>query len=138
MSADEFDPAIERLFAQTPRLADEALFLATLQARLEKRSRWRALTLTAAGLVGGGLAVREGVNFNFTAEGDSTLSQAAHAAAVTAQGAARTGLQALGFGDLGLGGLDLIGGSGVLTFWIAAGAVIALLAAGMMKLSQDV
>ena len=54
MSADEFDPAIERLFAQTPRLADEALFLATLQARLEKRSRWRALTLTAAGLVGGG------------------------------------------------------------------------------------
>jgi hypothetical protein len=136
MSADEFDPAIERLFAQTPRLADEALFLATLQARLEKRSRWRALTLTAAGLVGGGLAVREGVNFNFTAEGDTTLSQAAHAAAMTAQGATRTGLQALGFGDLG--GLDLIGGSGVLTFWIAAGAVIALLAAGMMKLSQDV
>ena len=31
MSADEFDPAIERLFAQTPRLADEALFLADQQ-----------------------------------------------------------------------------------------------------------
>ena len=82
MSADEFDPAIERLFAQTPRLADEALFLATLQARLEKRSRWRALTLTAAGLVGGGLAVREGVNFNFTADGDTTLTQGLHAATV--------------------------------------------------------
>ena len=133
MSADEFDPAIERMFAQSPRLADEALFLATLQARLEKRSRWRTLTLTAAGLVGGVLAVREGVNFNFSAEGDATLSQGMRAAAATAQGAAQNGLDALG-----VGGLDLTGSSGMLAFWIVAGAMVAVLAAGAARLSQDV
>ena len=133
MSADEFDPAIERMFAQSPRLADEALFLATLQTRLEKRSRWRTLTLTAAGLVGGVLAVREGVNFNFSAEGDATLSQGMRAAAASAQG-----VQAVLRRALGVGGLDLSGSSGMLAFWIVAGAMVAVLAAGAARLSQDV
>ena len=133
MSADEFDPAIEKLFAQTPRLADEALFLATIQARMEKRSRWRTLILTAAGTVGGVLAVREGVNFNFTADGDTTLTQGLHAATATAQGAAQSGLQGLGVGPV-----DLSSGTGVLAFWIVAGALVALLAAGAARLSQDV
>ena len=44
MSADEFDPMIERLFAQAPSLPDEALFLATVKARMETRSRWRVPT----------------------------------------------------------------------------------------------
>ena len=66
MSADEFDPMIERLFARTTPLADEALFLAVFQARLEKRSRWRSLFLTAAAVIGGGLALREGVKVNFS------------------------------------------------------------------------
>ena len=84
MSADEFDPMIERLFAQSPRLADEGLFLATVQASMEKRSRWRTLALTGAGLVGGVLAVREGVNFNFSADGETTLTQGVRTAAATA------------------------------------------------------
>jgi stage V sporulation protein SpoVS len=133
MSADEFDPMIERLFAQTPRLADEALFLATVQASMEKRSRWRALALTTAGLVGGVLAVREGVNFNFTAEGETSLTQGVQAAAVTAQGVAQSGLD-----GLGIGSFDLMSGSGMMAFWIVAGSLVALLAAGMVKLSQDV
>lgn len=133
MSADEFDPMIERLFAQSPRLADETLFLATLQARLEKRSRWRTLTLTAAGLIGGGLAIREGVNFNFGAETDTTFAQGLRAAAATAQGAAQSGLD-----GLGVGAVDLTSGSGMLMFWIVAGALVAMLAAGVVKLSQDV
>ena len=129
MSADEFDPMIERLFSRTPTLADEALFVATLQARLEKRSRWRGLALTAAGLVGGVLAVREGVNFNFSGDPDTTLTQGVRTAAAAAQA---------GLHNLGLGSIDLMGGSGMLAFWIAAGAVAALLAAGAVKLSQDV
>jgi len=133
MSADEFDPAIERLFAQSPQLADEALFLATVQASLEKRSRWRTLALTAAGLIGGGLAVREGVNLNFTADGETGLSQGVRAAAFTAQGAAQSGLD-----GLGIGSFDLMSGSGMMAFWIVAGSLVALMAAGLVRLSQDV
>ena len=133
MSADEFDPMIERLFAQTPRMADEALFLATVQARMEKRSRWRTLALTSAGLVGGVLAVREGVNFNFSASDETTLTQGVRTAAAAAQSAAQSGLE-----GLGVGSFDLMDGSGMMAFWIVAGAVVALLAAGAVKLSQDV
>lgn len=133
MSADEFDPAIERLFAQTPRLADEALFLATVQASLEKRSRWRSLALTAAGLIGGGLAVREGLTLDFAADGETGLSQGMQAAAVAAQGAAQSGLD-----GLGVGSFDLMSGSGMMAFWIVAGSLVALMAAGLVRLSQDV
>ncbi|MFN3879035.1 MAG: hypothetical protein ACK4MH_11745 [Brevundimonas sp.] len=133
MSADEFDPMIERMFAQSPRLADEALFLATLQARMEKQSRWRVLALTAAGLIGGTLAIREGLNVNFASGGDTTLDQGLRAAAATAQGAAQSGLD-----SLGVGSVDLSSGTGVLAFWIVAGAMAAVLAAGAARLSQDV
>jgi len=135
MSADEFDPMIERLFSKAPAMADEALFTATLEARLEKRSRWRTLALTAAGVLGGCMAVREGVNFNF-GEGSgeaTTLTQGVRTAAATAQGAAQTGLD-----GLGLGAFDLMSGSGAQMFWLVAGALFALLAAGVVKLSQDV
>jgi hypothetical protein len=133
MSADEFDPMIERMFAQSPRLADEALFLATLQARMEKRSRWRVLALTAAGLAGGALAIREGLSVNFASGGETTLDQGIRAAAATAQGAAQSGLD-----SLGVSSVDLSSGTGVLAFWIVAGAMAAVLAAGAARLSQDV
>jgi hypothetical protein len=133
MSADEFDPMIERMFAQSPRLADEALFLATLQARMEKQSRWRVLALTGAGLVGGALAIREGLSVNFASGGETTLDQGIRAAAATAQGAAQSGLD-----SLGVGSVDLSSGTGVLAFWIVAGAMAAVLAAGAARLSQDV
>ena len=77
--------------------------------------------------------MREGVNFNFSGDPDTTLTQGVRTAAAAAQGAAQTGLD-----SLGLGSIDLMGGSGMLAFWIAAGAVAALLAAGAVKLSQDV
>jgi hypothetical protein len=100
---------------------------------MEKRSRWRTLALTGAGLVGGVLAVREGVNFNFSADGETTLTQGVRTAAATAQGAAQSGLE-----GLGVGSFDLMDGSGMMAFWIVAGALVAVLAAGLVKLSQDV
>lgn len=135
MSADEFDPMIERLFSRSPVLADDALFAARLQTRMEKRSRWRGLALTGAGLIGGLVAVREGVTFNLR-DGNAeatTLNQGVQAAAATAQGAAQSGLD-----GLGLTSVDLMSGSGMMVFWIVAGALVALLAAGAVKLSQDV
>jgi hypothetical protein len=39
---------------------------------------------------------------------------------------------------LGVGSFDLMDGSGMMAFWIVAGALVAVLAAGLVKLSQDV
>ena len=50
MSADEFDPTIERLFAQTPHFPDSVFFEADVAARLHKASRVRSIALSAAGL----------------------------------------------------------------------------------------
>ncbi|MDQ1153194.1 hypothetical protein [Brevundimonas sp. SORGH_AS_0993] len=133
MSADEFDPMIERMFARTPPLADQALFLAVFQARLEKRSRWRSLILTAAGVIGGGLALREGVHVNFSDEGGAPVVRGVTSAASAAQDVVQTGLD-----GVGLGSLDLMSGSGMVMFWAVAGALVALLAAGAVKLSQDI
>lgn len=59
MSADEFDPTIERLFAQAPHFPDSVFFEADVAARLHKASRVRSIALSAAGLIGGLIAVRE-------------------------------------------------------------------------------
>ena len=37
-----------------------------------------------------------------------------------------------------MGSFDLMDGSGMMAFWIVAGAVFAVLAAGLVKLSQEV
>ena len=71
----------------------------------------------------------------FTALG---LFVCAALAAATAQGAAQSGLDGLGLQGLGVGSLDLMNGSGMMAFWIVAGALVALMAAGVAKLSQDV
>lgn len=53
MSADEFDPFVERLFARAPAMPDAPLFTAQVEQRLQKGSRVRFLALSLAGLVGG-------------------------------------------------------------------------------------
>ena len=58
MSADEFDPAIERLFAQAPQFPDSVFFEADVAARLNKASRFRSMALSVAGVAGGGDAAR--------------------------------------------------------------------------------
>jgi multidrug efflux pump subunit AcrB len=51
MSADEFDPEIERLFARSPQMADSALFLAQVEQKLQKGSQVRFLALSLAGVI---------------------------------------------------------------------------------------
>ena len=55
MSADDFDPFIERLYSRTPVMQDAGLFAADVETRLASASRIRTLALTAAGLIGGGM-----------------------------------------------------------------------------------
>ncbi|MBU1347635.1 MAG: hypothetical protein KKA16_11895 [Alphaproteobacteria bacterium] len=139
MSADEFDPMIERLFARSPQMADASLFAAEVETKLHSSNRVRTLALTVAGLVGGVIAVRESVNLNLhLSDGDApvagrAIGQGLQAASLDVQGAVAAGLGQFGLSDLTLGSMG-----GMQLFWISAGALIALAAAAVVKLSQEV
>jgi len=137
MSADEFDPEIERLFARAPHMPDAALFTAQMEQKLQKGSQVRFLALGLAGVVGGAVAVRETMSVNFgNGEGvvaGNALGQGIRGASLNTQTAVQAGLDQLGLANLELGSMG-----GMQMFWIAAGALIAVAAAGVMKLSQDI
>ena len=139
MSADEFDPMIERLFARSPQMADAGLFAAEVETKLHSSSRVRTLALTIAGLIGGVIAVRESVNLNLHLSNDQApvagrvIGQGLEAASLNVQDAVGSGLSQLGLSELTLGSMG-----GMQLFWIAAGALIAFAAAGVVRLSQDV
>ena len=137
MSADEFDPEIERLFARSPNMADAALFTAQVEQKLQKGSQFRLLALSFAGIIGGVVAVRETMSVNLgSGEGvvaGNALGQGIRGVSLNTQGAVQTVLDQLGLANLELGSMG-----GMQMFWIAAGALIAVAAAGVMKLSQDI
>ncbi|QTC92962.1 hypothetical protein [Brevundimonas goettingensis] len=138
MSVDEFDPEIERLFARTPHMADAPLFVADVEARLASSSRVRTLALTLAGLVGGAVAVNQAmhVNINFASSdapvAGRALGQGLQAASAGTENAVQSLLDQVGLANVSLGSM-----SGMQLFWIATAALIALAAAGVMKLSQE-
>jgi hypothetical protein len=137
MSADEFDPDVERLFARAPVMPDAALFTARLEQRLQKGSAVRGLALGLAGLIGGVVAVRETLSVNI-GSGDGVvageaLGQGVRSVSFNTQSAVQSGLEQFGLGNLELGSM-----SGMQMFWIAAGALIAIAAAGVVRLSQEV
>lgn len=139
MSADEFDPMIERLFARSPQMADATLFAAEVETKLHSSSRVRTLALTVAGLIGGVIAVKESMNLNLHLSDDRApvagrvIGQGFQAASVNVQDAVSSGLTQMGLADVTLGSMG-----GMQMFWIAAGALIALAAAGVVRLSQDI
>ena len=137
MSVDEFDPEIERLFARTPPMPDALLFTAQVGQKLQKGSHVRFLALALAGVIGGAVAVREAMNVNLaTSDGivaGNALSQGIRSASLNTQGAVQSGLDQLGLSNLEFGSMG-----GMQLFWIAAGTLIAVAAAGVMRLTQDI
>ncbi len=139
MSADEFDPFVERAFSRTPQMPDAALFAAGVEAKLATGNRIRTLALSVAGLVGGVVAVRESLSMRLDVGmseapvAGRALGQGIQAAGVNAQSAIQSGLDQSGLGDVALGSLG-----GMQLFWLATAALIALAAAGVMKLSQEI
>lgn len=139
MSSDEFDPMIERLFSRSPQMADASLFAAEVETRLQSSSRVRTLALTVAGLIGGVIAVRETTSVNLSLNdaqapvAGRAIGQGVQAASLNVQEAVNSGLTQFGLSDMALGSMG-----GMQLFWIAAGALIALAAAGVMRLSQEV
>ena len=136
MSADEFDVDIERMFAQTPRMADSELFASRVEARLASGSRLRAVALTTAGLVGGVFAVRESMNLDFTLSSGPastrTLGQGMEAAGGGAGDLMRTLVDQIGLSDMGMGSMG-----GMQLFWVVAATLVFIAAAGVVKLSQE-
>jgi hypothetical protein len=61
------------------------------------------------------------------------LGQGVRSASFTAQSAIQSGLDQFGLANLELGSMN-----GMQMFWIAAGALIAIAAAGVVRLSQEV
>ena len=139
MSSDEFDPMIERLFSRSPQMADATLFAAEVETRLQSSSRVRTVALTVAGLIGGIIAVRETTSVSLNLNDGSSpvagraIGQGVQAASLNVQEAVNSGLTQFGLSDMALGSMG-----GMQLFWIAAGALIALAAAGVMRLSQEV
>ena len=139
MSADEFDPMIERLFSRSPQMADAELFAVEVETKLHSSSRVRTVALTVAGLIGGVIAVREVTNLNLHLSDSQApvagrvLGQGLQAASLNVQGAVDAGLTQLGLSDVALGSMG-----GMQMFWATAGVLVALLAAGVVKLSQEI
>ena len=136
MSADEFDPEIERLFARTPVMPDAPLFTARVEQRLQKGSRVRVLALGLAGVVGGVVAIRETMAVNIQNDGvvaGDAIGRGVQSVSTGAQTAVQSGLD-----QLGLGGLELGSMNGMQLFWIAAAALIVAAGAGVVRLSQEV
>ncbi|MES2834399.1 MAG: hypothetical protein V4707_06825 [Pseudomonadota bacterium] len=137
MSADEFDPFVERLFNQPPVMPDAQLFAATVETRLASGNRVRTLALTLAGLVGGVVAVRETMNINLDVGGEGLVAGRAIGQGVNAMSQATQGAVQSGLDQLGVSGMEFGSMGAMQLFWVAAGALIAVAAAGVVKLSQE-
>ena len=138
MSADEFDPFVERMFARTPPMADADAFAARLEARLESGVRVRTLALSLAGLIGGGVAVREILNLRLDLAAPDApvagraIGEGVQTLTLGAQAAIQNGADHLGLASWSLGSMG-----GMQIFWLSAGTMIALATAAVMKLSQE-
>jgi hypothetical protein len=120
-------------------MADTSLFAAEVETKLQSSSRVRTVALTVAGLVGGIIAVRETTKVDVNLAGGEApvagraIGQGLQSAGLNVQDAIQSGLTQFGLSDVALGSMG-----GMQLFWIAAGALIALAAAGLMKLSQEI
>jgi hypothetical protein len=139
MSADEFDPFVERAFARSPRMADEDLFAARIETRLASSTRLRTLALALAGLTGGVVAVRQSLNSAMELGTSSvttpalSLGRDLQNVSYDAQLSVQPILDQFGLSDMELGSMG-----GMSLFWVGTLALVGLAIAGAMKLSQEI
>jgi hypothetical protein len=139
MSADEFDPAIERLFGRTPELSDSQAFEMRVMGRLQSNTRVRAMILSSAGLIGGIVAVKElaGVQLKMgegrfeasTDSGGQSVGTALREGSVAVQGM---------MDNMGLGGVEMGSVNQAETFLGVVVVLLTLLTMGVVKLYQQV
>lgn len=128
MSApDEFDPMIERLFAQAAPLPDADAFARDIERRLERGLGLRTWALGAAGVVGGVIAVREtvasGLSLNLGSSGGRDGSESLVSGVEAAAGW-------LGGGWMST---DLSAVTGMQAFWLLTAGLIAAAAVSALR-----
>ncbi|WP_417233181.1 hypothetical protein [Brevundimonas sp.] len=139
MSADEFDPFVERLFNQAPVMADAALFAQKVETRLQSGTRVRTVALTLAGLVGGVVAVRETMSVNLTlSANEGPVTGGALEKGIQSAGGGVQSLFQAGFDQMSLGSFSLAGLGGIELFWLTTALLVAVAAVGVMKLSEEI
>ena len=133
MSADEFDPAIERAYRVTPEFADSALFDAEVAVRLENRWKWRRAIMLVLALGAAFVFLRQFVSVQMknVLQGDldggslATILQQSEASSVFSP--LRDAAQQLGLTGFSLGsfsGAQILMMSGViLTLALVASAI---------------
>lgn len=126
MADQNFEARLERLFAQSPHMGDDADFQARVDARLDFNWRWRNLTLGLAGAIGGSVAVAQalgsGAGLKLQAAGVSsarTVDQIYHEAA---RG----------------GDLLLQTGASASLFWVASALLVVAAVFGATRILDDI
>lgn len=134
MSADEFDPAVERLYRQPQQFADSVLFDAEVQLRLYKRSRSRNFVMGGMSLFAGGLLLNQVVRMNL----DARLSTSGLNAVLPKREVSQVmEVSREMASQLGLGDAMVAGFNGPQLLILCALATTAVLAAMAVRLSQS-
>ena len=134
MSADDFDPAVERLYTHPQTFADSALFDAEVEVRVYKRSRMRNFVMIGISLAAAAIFLRQVIRLNISASFDSATigsvvprQEVRHVMDVAREMAA----------NLGLADAMVAGFSGPQLMIMCGLVVTALLAASAVRLSQS-
>ncbi len=121
-----FEAGLERMFAQTPALADSDGFTRRVQRRLNRDWRWRTLGLGAAGVIGGAIAVTQSLNSGIGIKVQEASAASSHAAQ--------------NFYNQGVSLSDMLlqAGSGANLFWIVSGCLIIAAVVGATRALDQV
>ena len=120
----EFERGLERLFADSPELADAQAFAERVQRRLNTGWTARRWLIGAAGVVGGLIGVGQLVASNFAGQ----LEQAGDSAKTLSNGISHASVAA----DWG----QLITGGGA-TVWVAAGLAILAMGFALTRVIEE-
>lgn len=127
MADGEFERQLQRLFASAPAFADGRQFAARVQGRLERGWAWRRTMITAAGVLGGAVAVAQ-IGGSHLLHRAAAIPQVSIAAVEQATSRAVAALplptEAFRGAPFGSEGLWLLAGLAVLAIALAAGRLL--------------
>lgn len=133
MSAEEFDPAIERLYGRPETFADSVLFDAEVAVKVYRRGKMRRILLSVLGVLGGFAFLHQMVKLNIDLKLSANNVQAVLPQRQLSQAmdVSREMASQIGLGDTAVAGL-----SGPQLLILCSVAAVALLTGTAIRLSQ--